>query len=119
MRHKRRFAPSIPKTTTPSSPPEAFAPINDGSSYNCSSCIFDVLMFGAVGDAISNDREAFKTVWDNACEVESGVLLVPYGYSFMIQSTTFTGPCEICFLFPVILISSLHDCSVECFLGRT
>ncbi|KAB1202083.1 hypothetical protein CJ030_MR8G018177 [Morella rubra] len=33
--------------------------------------------------------------WDTACVAEkSGILLVPEGYSFMIQSTIFTGPCK-------------------------
>ncbi|PSS06072.1 Polygalacturonase [Actinidia chinensis var. chinensis] len=58
-------------------------------------------MFGAVGDGITDDTDAFKTVWDTACQVESGVLLVPNGYSFMIQSTIFTGPCQSGFVFQV------------------
>ncbi|KAL3725238.1 hypothetical protein ACJRO7_030274 [Eucalyptus globulus] len=35
-------------------------------------------------------------VWDAACssQVESPVLYVPSGYSFMVQSTIFTGPCQ-------------------------
>ncbi|THG12301.1 hypothetical protein TEA_001488 [Camellia sinensis var. sinensis] len=36
-----------------------------------------------------------------ACLYESGVLLVPFSYSFMIQSTIFTGPCQSGFVFQV------------------
>ena len=34
--------------------------------------------------------------WDTACESESPVkvILVPQGFSFVIQSTIFTGPCK-------------------------
>ena len=39
--------------------------------------------------------------WDTACQRNDddnnddyGVILVPYGFSFMIQSTIFTGPCK-------------------------
>ncbi|GFZ04485.1 pectin lyase-like superfamily protein [Actinidia rufa] len=58
-------------------------------------------MFRAMGDGITDDTDAFKTAWDTACQVESGVLLVPNGYSFMIQSTIFTGPCQSGFVFQV------------------
>uniref|UniRef100_A0A5B7BSG7 Polygalacturonase n=1 Tax=Davidia involucrata TaxID=16924 RepID=A0A5B7BSG7_DAVIN len=58
-------------------------------------------MFGAAGDGITDDTAAFKAAWDAVCQVDSGVLLVPYGYSFMIQSTIFTGPCQTGFVFQV------------------
>ncbi|KAI5565017.1 hypothetical protein BDE02_14G096300 [Populus trichocarpa] len=33
--------------------------------------------------------------WDAACnQDDSAVILVPYGFEFMIQSTIFTGPCQ-------------------------
>ncbi|KAK4482132.1 hypothetical protein RD792_009272 [Penstemon davidsonii] len=69
---------------------------------------FDVRMFGAVGDGETDDTEAFKTAWDTACTTQTTtttsthvVLLVPYGYTFMIQSTIFTGPCQTNFVFQV------------------
>ncbi|KAI8001238.1 Polygalacturonase [Camellia lanceoleosa] len=65
-----------------------------GTSYNSSTGIFYVRKFGAVGDGITDDTEAFKTASDMACLFESGVLLVPYSYSLMIQSTIFTVPCQ-------------------------
>lgn len=66
---------------------------------------YDVRMFGAVGDGETDDTEAFKRAWDNACQTDSGVLLVPYGYTFIIQSTIFTGPCQTGFVFQVNFIS--------------
>ncbi|KAK4406898.1 Polygalacturonase [Sesamum angolense] len=86
----------------PSPPPEASisAPSPDENSNNYNG-IYDVRMFGAVGDGVTDDTEAFKTAWDSACQTDAGVLLVPYSYTFMIQSTIFTGPCESGFVFQV------------------
>ncbi|KAK4282598.1 hypothetical protein QN277_013956 [Acacia crassicarpa] len=57
---------------------------------------FDVRTFGAIGDGLTDDTEAFKMAWDTACQSESAVkvLYVPSGFSFFIQSTIFTGPCR-------------------------
>ncbi|PIN04028.1 Polygalacturonase [Handroanthus impetiginosus] len=62
---------------------------------------YDVRMFGAVGDGETDDTEAFKMAWDIACGTDSGVLLVPYGYTFMIHSIRFTGPCRTGLVFQV------------------
>lgn len=86
----------------PCIPPEASAPSPDENLNNYTST-HDVRMFGAVGDGETDDTEAFKTAWDSACQTDSGVLLVPYGYTFMIQSTIFTGPCQSGFVFQVTL----------------
>ncbi|KAK8515327.1 hypothetical protein V6N12_075372 [Hibiscus sabdariffa] len=56
--------------------------------------IFNVLDFGAIGDGVIDDTQAFKQAWDMACQIESVVTLVPDGYSFMLQSTIFAGPCK-------------------------
>lgn len=63
---------------------------------------YDVRSFGAQGDGIADDTEAFKAAWDAACQVESAVIHVPVGYSFMIQSTIFTGPCQNGLVFQVL-----------------
>nr|DAD33000.1 TPA_asm: hypothetical protein HUJ06_011851 [Nelumbo nucifera] len=75
----------------PSPPPES----------NSNDAVFDVLSFGAIGDGVTDDTPAFKMAWDAACQAESATLLVPNGYSFMIQSTIFTGPCENGFVFQI------------------
>lgn len=71
--------------------------------YNNSKGVFDVRAFGAVGDGVTDDTVAVKTAWDAACHTESGVLLVPNGYSFMIQSTIFLGPCQGGLIFQVFI----------------
>ncbi|XP_022992012.1 polygalacturonase At1g48100 [Cucurbita maxima] len=83
--HKRSYI-SHPPTPSPSP--------GDGDYINETN-IFDVRGFGAVGDGVADDTEAFKMAWDTACQSDdAAVVLVPYGYSFMIQSTIFTGPCH-------------------------
>ncbi|KAK3415356.1 hypothetical protein EUGRSUZ_H00895 [Eucalyptus grandis] len=83
--------PPIPLPPPPS--PSLAGPPGD---HNRSTNVFDVRTFGAVGGGGADNTEAFKMVWDAACssQVESPVLYVPSGYSFMVQSTIFTGPCQ-------------------------
>ncbi|GAB4830623.1 hypothetical protein Ancab_020389 [Ancistrocladus abbreviatus] len=50
---------------------------------------------------MSDDTGSFKMAWDAACDVESAILLVPHGYTFMIQSTIFTGPCQSGFILQI------------------
>lgn len=83
-----------PEASPPALPP---SPVDDDQG------VYDVRMFGAVGDGVADDTEAFKTAWDNACQTQSGVLLVPFGFTFMIQSTVFTGPCQTAFVFQVTI----------------
>ncbi|KAM6577137.1 hypothetical protein CsatB_028974 [Cannabis sativa] len=96
---------AISRISLPPSPaPEAAAV---SPSYNAHdsinnkvSTVFNVLSFGAVGDGFSDETQAFKMAWDTACQTEQQqqeeaiVILVPRSYSFMIQSTIFTGPCK-------------------------
>ncbi|KAL6515893.1 hypothetical protein OROGR_019198 [Orobanche gracilis] len=90
-------------STPPSFPPDAAsAPSPDHrGNWNDYYGAFDVRMFGAIGDGVTDDTEAFKTTWDVACQTDCGVLLVPDGYTFLIQSTIFTGPCRNGFVFQV------------------
>lgn len=85
----------------PSPAPAPSDPSNDGNSHD-STGLFDVRNFGAVGDGVADDTEAFKMAWDTACQSDSAVILVPYGFSFMIQSTIFTGPCQGGLVFQVM-----------------
>lgn len=105
---KRKHSPPISQISQPPSgapapgpsyqPPKVEPIINTG--------VFDVRKFGAVGDGMTDDTDAFKTAWDAACQFESGVILVPNGYSFMIQSTIFTGPCKGGLVFQVDIVFS-------------
>lgn len=81
--------PSIPSDPSPD-------PRSSGAS-----CIFDVTTFGAVGDGSTDDTAAFRAAWKAACAVESGTVLAPSGYSFMITSTIFSGPCQPGLVFQV------------------
>ncbi|KAJ1412530.1 Pectin lyase fold/virulence factor [Sesbania bispinosa] len=88
--HKHRSC----QTSQPPSPHPA--PPSPSPPHNNASGIFDVRTFGAIGDGITDDTESFKMAWDTACQSESAVnvILVPQGFSFIIQSTIFTGPCQ-------------------------
>ncbi|GAB4855675.1 hypothetical protein Ancab_024297 [Ancistrocladus abbreviatus] len=78
--------------------PPAPAPVAVSPSYNVpqpdSKAVFDVRAFGALGDGVADDTIAFKSAWDAACQVEYAKLLVPNGYSFMLQPAIFSGPCK-------------------------
>ncbi|GMY17122.1 polygalacturonase At1g48100-like [Fagus crenata] len=94
-KHKHTHHPhKLSSISQPPSPaPQPSDPSDDENSYN-STGLFDVRNFGAVGDGVADDTEAFKMAWDTACQSDSAVILVPYGFSFMIQSTMFSGPCQ-------------------------
>ncbi|KAJ6350716.1 hypothetical protein OIU78_006784 [Salix suchowensis] len=90
-------APSSP-SNPPSIPSDPYP--NDPGS-NSSDCIFNVMDYGAIGDGSTDDTDAFRKAWKEACGVESGVILAPSGYSFTITSTIFTGPCKPGLVFQV------------------
>ncbi|CAK7357352.1 unnamed protein product [Dovyalis caffra] len=56
--------------------------------------LVNVDSFGAVGDGISDDTQAFVKAWDTACTTPKSVLLVPSGRRYLVNATRFTGPCE-------------------------
>lgn len=79
---KLSLLPSYPKN-----------PINNDNFTN-NGVIFDVMKFGATGNGVTDDTEAFKKAWNVACQAKKPtLLLVPKGHSFMLKSTTFGGPC--------------------------
>lgn len=89
---------SLPPSPPPDDPP-ASAP-----TTSVPSGVFNVRNFGAIGDGVSDDTEAFKEAWDTACsfsDSDSSVLYAPNGYTFMIQSTIFTGPCQSELIFQI------------------
>ncbi|KAK4800694.1 hypothetical protein SAY86_021181 [Trapa natans] len=83
-------SPSPPALSPPSAPSDP-SPDPRGSGTGC---VFDVTSFGAVGDGDTDDTAAFLEAWKSACAVESGTVLAPSGYTFMITSTIFSGPCK-------------------------
>ncbi|XP_028779457.1 polygalacturonase At1g48100-like [Neltuma alba] len=94
--HGRLYSNSI--SLSPSAAPDALSPSYDGNGPP----VYNIRSFGAVGDGVSDDTQAFKLAWDTACQAEeTGTLLVPDGYIFMIQSTIFTGPCKTTITFQI------------------
>ncbi|KAI3993363.1 hypothetical protein MKX01_010106 [Papaver californicum] len=90
---------SAPPLPSPSFPPES-SPIPISKPSN----VFNVLSYGAVGDGSTDETAAIKSVWDSACQFDSGpsaTLLIPQGYSFMMQSAIFNGPCQNKVIFQV------------------
>ncbi|CAH8361492.1 unnamed protein product [Eruca vesicaria subsp. sativa] len=56
--------------------------------------LVNVDSFGAAGDGVSDDTQAFKSAWKQACGTPKSVLLVPQGKSYLVNATKFIGPCE-------------------------
>ncbi|XP_006655543.1 probable polygalacturonase At1g80170 isoform X1 [Oryza brachyantha] len=51
--------------------------------------------FGAVGDGIANDTQAFLDAWNAACaSSEQAVLAVPAGKTYQIWPVQLAGPCK-------------------------
>ncbi|EPS62761.1 hypothetical protein M569_12028, partial [Genlisea aurea] len=51
--------------------------------------------FGAIGDGISDDTQAFSNAWKQACSSSQDVVLeVPNGRTYLLKPVTFAGPCN-------------------------
>ncbi|KAI5393820.1 probable polygalacturonase At3g15720 [Lathyrus oleraceus] len=57
---------------------------------------FDVLKYGAKGDGISDDTQAFVKAWNDLCGANQGTptLVVPSGHTFLVHQYIFKGPCK-------------------------
>ncbi|KAI3810714.1 hypothetical protein L1987_20336 [Smallanthus sonchifolius] len=78
------------------------SPAPEPPKTQSSTRVFDVRLFGAVGDGVADDTQAFKMAWDSTCQSdEPSILLVPKHYSFLLQSTIFTGSCGNKFVFQI------------------
>lgn len=56
--------------------------------------IFDVTSYGASGDGVHDDTQAFKEAWRGACSDENPSIVIPSGGSFLVGPITFQGPCK-------------------------
>ncbi|KAL6294503.1 hypothetical protein ACE6H2_002645 [Prunus campanulata] len=56
--------------------------------------LVNVDSFGAVGDGVSDDTQAFQKAWDIACSTTQSVFLVPQGRQYLVNATKFQGPCK-------------------------
>ncbi|XP_075492452.1 polygalacturonase At1g48100-like [Primulina tabacum] len=72
----------------------ADSPLLQPGNLSSTSCIFNVSDCGAVGDGDTDETDAFKDAWKEACRVENGVVLVPSDQVFLVTLTIFPGPCE-------------------------
>ncbi|XP_058105276.1 probable polygalacturonase At3g15720 [Magnolia sinica] len=68
------------------------------ASFGCahSAHIYNVLDFGAVGNGISDDSQAFLKAWARACG-DGGPnpsLRIPAGKTFLLKPVVFNGPCK-------------------------
>ncbi|XP_021642925.2 polygalacturonase At1g48100 [Hevea brasiliensis] len=93
--------PSVPSSPVNRPSPIPSDPYPNDPGNSSSDCTFDVTSYGAVGDGSTDDTSAFVEAWKAACAVESGVVLAPSGYVFMITSTIFSGPCKPGLVFQV------------------
>ncbi|KAH8507143.1 hypothetical protein H0E87_009597 [Populus deltoides] len=96
---------SLPPAPAPASPSyykDSPSPSPSPSPIQSIARVYNVLSFGAVGDGVTDDTQAFKMAWDTAClQNESTILLAPDDYSFMIEPTIFTGPCKTSLVFQI------------------
>ncbi|XP_015578604.1 probable polygalacturonase At1g80170 [Ricinus communis] len=56
--------------------------------------LVNVDSFGAAGDGVSDDTQAFVNAWKTACSTPKSVFLVPPGRRYLVNATKFKGPCE-------------------------
>ncbi|XP_010552650.1 PREDICTED: probable polygalacturonase At1g80170 [Tarenaya hassleriana] len=56
--------------------------------------LVNVDSFGAAGDGVSDDTQAFINAWSTACSTPRSVFLVPQGRRYLVNATKFNGPCE-------------------------
>ncbi|GLJ05361.1 hypothetical protein SUGI_0016840 [Cryptomeria japonica] len=74
---------------------------DDTASSDGDSKVVDVTTYGAKGDGVTDDTEAFQAAWTSACEQNSSTLLIPADYNFLVGPLTFSGPCNSNVLFKV------------------
>lgn len=104
LHHNKDKDDPNPKPDPLSSQPPSLSPNPNDPSQSPSpsqdpghEVVYNVRNYGAVGDGVTDDTDSFKKAWDSACSNNNNtvsVLLVPYGFTFMIRSTIFTGPCR-------------------------
>ncbi|KAK2636510.1 hypothetical protein Ddye_031302 [Dipteronia dyeriana] len=55
--------------------------------------LVNVDSFGATGDGVSDDTQAFVNAWNTTCSTANSVFLVPPGRSYLVNAIKFKGPC--------------------------
>ncbi|KAF8399682.1 hypothetical protein HHK36_015553 [Tetracentron sinense] len=72
---------------------EELAEIPGWTSQHSGKVLVNVDAFGAVGDGISDDSQAFLSAWGIACSTPKSVFLVPEERRYLVNATRFKGPC--------------------------
>uniref|UniRef100_A0ACD5VS05 Uncharacterized protein n=1 Tax=Avena sativa TaxID=4498 RepID=A0ACD5VS05_AVESA len=94
---RRAPSPRYASPPAPSAGPMPVAPAPAPPLADDDSNVYYDLMkdFGAAGDGVTDDTDVVKTAWDTACQDDGeGVVVAAAGHSFLVHSTTFTGPCQ-------------------------
>ncbi|KAH6774423.1 Pectin lyase-like superfamily protein [Perilla frutescens var. frutescens] len=76
--------------TTP--PPPVSYEEGSASTSIAKSNTFNVLTYGAKGDAVSDDTNAFEAAWADACKVQGSTVVIPSGSVFLVRPVAFSGP---------------------------
>lgn len=54
--------------------------------------VLHVNSFGAVGDGLHDDTEAFRSAWELACSLsQRSLIVVPKGFTYLVRPTDFAG----------------------------
>ncbi|KAJ4707899.1 putative Pectin lyase-like superfamily protein [Melia azedarach] len=87
---------------------------------------FNVVEFGAVGDGQTDDSPAFLKAWTAFCGAagDTPTLEIPSGKTFLLQPTTFRGPCKSTSVHVQVAgnivapnsTASWKDCNTKCWL---
>lgn len=56
--------------------------------------VVNVDSFGAAGDGVADDTQAFASAWKTACSLDNAVFLVPAGRRYKVGAIQFVGPCK-------------------------
>ncbi|XP_051123542.1 probable polygalacturonase At1g80170 [Andrographis paniculata] len=67
--------------------------LSDWESEHGIKVLVNVDGFGAVGDGVSDDTQAFVSAWELACSTPHSVFLVPEARRYLVNATKFKGPC--------------------------
>ncbi|KEH18033.1 probable polygalacturonase At3g15720 [Medicago truncatula] len=57
--------------------------------------IYNVIQYGARGDGITDDLQAFVSAFSSACKAAGmSTLIIPAGKKYMVSKANFSGPCS-------------------------
>ncbi|CAM0953594.1 unnamed protein product [Alopecurus aequalis] len=85
-------APPLPPPPAPPLPPPPQAPPLPPPEAPLQDTAFNVIAFGAKGDGVTDDTQAFEAAWAAACKVEASTVLVPSEHEFVVGPISFSGP---------------------------